>query len=77
MINDKALLIFIKNAELGKVKTRLAQTVGDAKALDIYKALLEHTRTIALTTSAECLLFYSSFIEYQDEWSNDHFQKQL
>lgn len=36
---DNALIIFIKNPVLGKVKTRLAATVGDVKAFEVYKEL--------------------------------------
>ncbi len=75
--STQALLIFIKNATLGKVKTRLAQTVGDQRALKIYKALLQHTKAIALTTPATRLLFYSETINENDDWSRDDFQKLL
>lgn len=78
MKNKKsALLIFIKNVEKGKVKTRLAATVGDDRALEIYQALLGHTRKIATATDAERYLFYSQFIEKDDAWSNVDFQKLL
>ncbi len=70
-----ALLIFIKNSEKGKVKTRLAKTVGDAKALEIYHALLDHTRKVALATSADRLLFYSNYIEENDAWAKEAFDK--
>jgi len=74
---DSALLIFIKNAELGKVKTRLANTVGAAKALQIYRALMAHTRQLARTVSVKRLLFYSNFIDTEDQWSTNEFQKHL
>jgi len=70
-----ALLIFIKNAEKGKVKTRLAKTVGDEKALQIYEALLTHTLNVALAVSADRLLFYSNFIVENDAWNSADFQK--
>lgn len=76
-MHDSALLIFIKNAELGKVKTRLASTVGDEKALKIYRSLLNHTRHIAEETKADRLLFYNNTINHADEWSETHFQKYL
>jgi uncharacterized protein len=72
-----SLIIFIKNPEKGKVKTRLAATVGDDKALAIYMALMEHTRRIALATEARRLLFYSQQVNYSDPWSNEDFQKAL
>ncbi len=41
---SKAPIIFIKNPILGKVKTRLAATVGDVTAFEVYKKLLNHTQ---------------------------------
>ena len=74
---QNALIIFIKNAEKGKVKTRLAKTVGDDKALQIYLALLKHTRNLALSITCDRLLFYSNTINRSDDWSNNSFQKHL
>lgn len=77
MTQKRALIIFIRNPELGKVKTRLAQSVGDQKALAIYMALLEHTRQIAEQVGPDRLVFYSHFIDTNDQWSSEHFQKFL
>ena len=73
---ENALIIFIKNIEKGKVKTRLAATVGDEKALKIYQALLEHTRKVASNANADRYLFYSSHLE-KDDWSELDFQKRI
>jgi len=52
-INNKiGVIVFVKNPELGKVKTRLAASVGDEKALEIYKELLGHTRNTLLNVAA-------------------------
>ena len=75
--SDAALMIFVKNAELGKVKTRLASTVGDEQALKIYLALLDHTRKIAESLPVDRLLFYSRFIDREDKWPADKFQKHI
>jgi len=72
-----ALIIFIKNPEIGKVKTRLAKTVGDEKALAVYKALMEHTRKIAEALPVNRRLFYSQYINEADNWSPKKFQKEL
>lgn len=69
------LIIFIKNPKLGKVKTRLAATVGDEKALSIYKKLLSFTQKLAISLPCERMLFYSDEIEANDDWSNVFFQK--
>ncbi len=75
--SNKALIIFIKNAEKGKVKTRLAKTLGDDQALKIYHALVKHTREIALEVDAQRHVFYSKHIEYNDEWSAVNFSKHV
>jgi len=75
-LND-ILLLLIRNPRLGKVKTRLARTVGDAEALHIYRILLEKTRQAALGVQAERWLFYSDFMETGDDWPETHFQKKV
>ena len=76
-MNAPALLIFIKNPEKGKVKTRLARDLGDDKALQIYRALLAHTREVALSVSAERFLFYSEYVPESDDWPASGFDKRL
>lgn len=77
MANRPTLLIFIKNPELGKAKTRLAQTVGPERALKIYCALLGHTCQLTQAVDAQRMLFYSSFIDEKDNWPNQDFSKYL
>lgn len=73
-----ALIIFIKNPVLGKVKTRLARTMGDTKALEIYHNLSRITRDNVLTLKdVKLYLFYSDFIDLDDDWSNELFTKCL
>ncbi|MEM9887395.1 MAG: TIGR04282 family arsenosugar biosynthesis glycosyltransferase [Bacteroidota bacterium] len=74
---QQTLLIFIKNPELGKAKTRIAQAVGDEKALQIYLELLAHTRKVAKAVNANRHLYYSRFIDESDEWTRQDFQKFL
>lgn len=76
--SSKALIIFIKNPQKGKVKTRLARTVGDDKALEIYLELLKITLENAqILRGCKPYLFYSDFVDLQDEWSSEVFQKQV
>ena len=71
------LLIFIRNPQLGKVKTRLARTMGDVEALRIYNLLLDRTRLAAQGVAAERWLFYSDFIPEKDEWPESDFKKKI
>lgn len=77
MNNAPTLVIFIKNPELGKAKTRLAESVGAERALQIYRALLSHTRSVTQKVAARRMLFYSAFIDQNDDWSNVNFEKHL
>lgn len=76
-MSHPTLIIFIKNPELGKAKTRLAKSVGPERALQIYQALLGHTCKIAQAVDAKRMLFYSSFIDEQDQWPAEDFDKHL
>ena len=71
-----ALIIFVKNAVYGKVKTRLAATVGDAKALDIYRALVAHTHRITISLPHDKYVYYSDFVEPDDVWNDAFFKRQ-
>ena len=72
---DRALIIFIKNPEAGKVKTRLAKDIGNENALTIYKHLLAHTRKIAIEVKANRFLFYAEKISQRDDWPETDFKK--
>lgn len=71
------LLIFTRNPELGKCKTRLAATVGNESALNIYKFLLDHTATITQNVNAAKQIWYSEEIWKDDIWNNHFFDKKL
>ena len=53
------LLIFTRNPELGKCKTRLAATIGDENALALYQFLLKHTAEITRHVTADKYVYYS------------------
>jgi rSAM/selenodomain-associated transferase 1 len=70
-------IVFVRNPELGKVKTRLAKTIGDKKALNIYILLLKHTESVLQKVSSDKVVYYSEEIQSNDLWSNRCFQKKL
>ncbi|HKK73726.1 MAG TPA: TIGR04282 family arsenosugar biosynthesis glycosyltransferase [Saprospiraceae bacterium] len=74
---SRALITFVKNPQKGQVKTRLAKTLGDEQALRIYQALLEHTRQVCIKASAQRYLYYSNYIDENDNWSDTAFHKAL
>lgn len=69
MINS-ALIIFQKNAIVGKVKTRLAATVGDERAFEIYNWLTSYTHQVARGIKVDKFIFYSDFIP--DQAADEH-----
>ena len=67
------LLIFTRNPELGKCKTRLAAKVGEQTALEIYTFLLEHTHCVTREVKATMEVLYSEEIWENDIWENSHY----
>lgn len=76
-MSKRALLIFTRNPEYGKVKTRLAKTIGSHKALAIYKFLLTHTAKITHNLQVDKFVYYSENIWPEDVWESRCYQKRL
>ncbi|WGK65391.1 TIGR04282 family arsenosugar biosynthesis glycosyltransferase [Croceiramulus getboli] len=77
MQEKNSLLIFTRNPELGKCKTRLAATVGDESALAIYRFLLQHTVSITKELPVHKEVHYSVAIRENDLWDPDLYHKEL
>ncbi|MBW2960394.1 TIGR04282 family arsenosugar biosynthesis glycosyltransferase [Mesonia aestuariivivens] len=77
MKNKDVLLIFTKNPEMGKCKTRLAKSIGKKAALSIYKKLLQHTAQVAQKANSDKQVFYSKEIIQKDHFKSNLFQKKL
>lgn len=75
MSRDQRIIIFTKNPELGKCKTRLAATIGDKAALSIYEQLLDYTIRFCKKLSFPKKVYYSSEIPALDRWSIAGFYK--
>jgi rSAM/selenodomain-associated transferase 1 len=73
----RALIIFVRIPEAGKVKTRLAATVGNEAALNIYQKLLLHTLAITQAVEAEKFVFYAGAIAKDDIWHQNHYHKHV
>lgn len=75
--NKNCLIIFTRNPELGKGKRRLAATVGDQAALDIYNFLLNHTRSITRDLEVTKQVWYSEKVDENDLWDKAVYQKKV
>jgi uncharacterized protein len=76
-MTKQLLIVFIKNPILGKVKTRLAASLGDQKALRVYKKLLDHTLRITGNLEYDKIVYYSDFVPEKDEWLSAGFKQGL
>jgi rSAM/selenodomain-associated transferase 1 len=74
-MDKNALIIFTRNPELGKCKTRLAKTIGDEAALNVYKFLLQHTANVAKNVDASRYAYYSVKVRENDIWDTVFFSK--
>jgi uncharacterized protein len=78
MHEKNLLLIFVRNPELGKVKTRLAKSIGEEGALYIYKQLIDCTQVNTQRIAADKFVYYDSYVPENDSWDDavyaKHFQ---
>ena len=82
-MNSEHLIIFVKNPVPGKVKTRIARTVGNEVAVAVYEHLLAYTQQVAAAFAASepgnvnrwIVVYYGDFINPDDGWNG--FGKQL
>lgn len=76
-MSKNKIIVFVKNAVPGKVKTRLAKTIGNEEALKVYLQLLQITKeeVSKLETSKE--IWYAWDITDDDIWSEPVFSKKV
>ncbi|TDQ19217.1 hypothetical protein DFQ04_1036 [Algoriphagus boseongensis] len=69
--SKQAIIVFQKNFTLGKVKTRLADTMGSEKAFEIYQELVDLTYQSIYSLDAQVFLFFSDYVPEdftQSDW---------
>lgn len=74
---SRLLIIFVKNPEIGKVKTRLAKSIGEEAALAIYLKLLGRTHEVADLLNCDKAIYYSEYVDTEDNWENRRYKKHL
>jgi rSAM/selenodomain-associated transferase 1 len=72
---NTALIVFVRHAEYGKVKTRLAKVIGDDNALRVYSLLLNHTRQLTQPLNCRKFVYYADAVIDHDLWSGPGFTK--
>lgn len=68
-MRKEAIIVFVRKPEKGKVKTRLAATIGDDAALYVYQKLLVHTAFVAKGSAIDTFVFYAGEIDENDLWN--------
>ena len=76
-MSNPLIMVFVRNPELGRVKTRLAKSVGDQAALETYKTLSKHTFKIISEIDSDKLIFFSDKIQDNDIWTATNCKKQI
>ncbi|ALI97682.1 TIGR04282 family arsenosugar biosynthesis glycosyltransferase [Rufibacter tibetensis] len=76
-MNKRLLLVFVRAPKLGKVKTRLASTIGNERALQVYEQLLQITHNAIVPVEAVKWVCYADEVSEVDLWSQGNFEKRL
>jgi rSAM/selenodomain-associated transferase 1 len=69
-MNKNLLIVFVKNIILGKVKTRLAKTIGDVGAFNIYYELFSITERASQKVNVDRHIYFSDVI-IPSKWEGD------
>lgn len=77
-MSKKRIIVFVKNAVAGKVKTRLAKTIGDEEALNVYLQLLNITKKeVKKVSFTEKEVWYAWSVAENDLWDDLAFKKRV
>lgn len=70
MERQNLLIVFVKNIILGKVKTRLAKTIGNKGAFDIYSELVAITEKETQKLDVDRHIYFSDIV-ISSKWNGD------
>lgn len=69
-MTDALVIVFVKNIKLGKVKTRLAKTIGDFGASEVYSELVKITENATDHLDLDKRIYFSDAV-VETQWKND------
>ncbi len=61
-MTDSLVIVFVKNIKLGTVKTRLAKTIGDFGAFEVYSELVKITEKATKTLEVDKRIYFSDAV---------------
>ncbi|WP_298530665.1 TIGR04282 family arsenosugar biosynthesis glycosyltransferase [uncultured Algibacter sp.] len=68
-MNKELVIVFVKNIKLGKVKTRLAKTIGNQGAFEVYSELVKVTENATKNLTADLRIYFSDAV-VETKWQN-------
>ena len=69
-MTDALVIVFVKNIKLGTVKTRLAKTIGDLGAFEVYSELVKITELATEKLEIDKRIYFSTAV-VDTKWKND------
>jgi len=69
-MTDTLVIVFVKNIKLGTVKTRLAKTIGDLGAFEVYTELVKLTEKATENLGVDKRIYFSNRI-VEDQWKGE------
>ncbi len=69
-MNKELVIVFVKNIKLGKVKTRLAKTIGNQGAFEVYSDLVKVTENATENLKIDKYIYFSDAV-VNTKWQND------
>jgi rSAM/selenodomain-associated transferase 1 len=70
-MTDALVIVFVKNIKLGTVKTRLAKTIGDFGAFEVYSELVKITEQATQKLDVDKHIYFSNSI-VDTQWKDDY-----
>jgi len=69
-MTDTLVIVFVKNIILGTVKTRLAKTIGDVGAFEVYSELVKITEKATEALDVDKRIYFSNAV-VDSKWPNE------
>lgn len=70
-MSRELVIVFVKNITLGKVKTRLAKTIGNEAASEVYRRLVAVTEDATKKLGKDIRIYFSNAI-VDDQWNGTY-----
>jgi uncharacterized protein len=73
-MTSELIIVFLRHPEKGKVKTRLAASIGEDRALEVYERLLSHTLATASVMPFDKQAWFADGVSKGSPWEKAGFK---